>query len=156
MGKDRFKRANGAKHWVQLEHYLLDSPAWKGLTANAKVIYIEIKKRYNGKNNGSLALSSRDAGDALNSSHHTGARALKELVDAGFLAVCTKSSFNRKVKLATEYRLTEARDDRSDHDPLPTKDFMKLKHSRTGEMNSITHETVSPKNGAIRLPQSHP
>ena len=129
MGKDRFKRANGAKHWVQLEHYLLDSPAWKGLTPNARIVYIEIKKRYNGRNNGMIALSSRDAGDAINASHNTGARAIRELLDAGFLVICTGSSFNRKVRLATEYRLTEARDDRDGFDSLPTKEFMKLKHS---------------------------
>jgi hypothetical protein len=133
MGKDRFKRANGAKHWVQLEHYLLECAAWKALTPNARIVYIEIKKRYNGRNNGMLALSSRDAGDAINASHNTGARALRELVEAGFLVICTGSSFNRKVRLATEYRITEARDDRDGFDPLPTKDFMKSKHSGMGD-----------------------
>jgi hypothetical protein len=145
------QRAAGAKHWVMLEHYLLTTPAWGALSANARSLYIEVKRRYNGRNNGMIAFSARDAGDTLNASHHTGARVLQELQDHGFLAVTEQSDFKRKVKVAREYRLTEVRDDRPGLEAPPTKEFARwrppenLKVSRTGEIHSRIRETDAPE-----------
>lgn len=148
----RNKRAGGAKHWVMLEHYLLDTPAWRHLSANARAVYLDLKRRYNGQNNGLISYSAREAGDALAGRHHsTGARALLELQEHGFIAVTEDSSFNRKTKEAREYRLTEARDDRPGLEAPPTKEFVRwrapenLEHSRTGEIHSRTYATESTK-----------
>ena len=82
----RNKRAGGAKHWVMLEHYLMDTPAWRHLSANARAVYLDLKRRYNGQNNGLISYSAREAGDALAGRHHsTGARALLELQEHGFI-----------------------------------------------------------------------
>lgn len=150
------KRAGGAKHWIMLEHYLLDTPAWRALTPNAKAVYIELKRRYNGKNNGLLSYSSRDAGDALGGKHHaTGARALIELQEHGFIAVTEDSNFNRKTKEAREYRLTEVRDDRPGLEAPPTKEFVRWrepensKHSRMGARDSRTDATEREKTGVL-------
>lgn len=101
--------AGGAKHWVMLEHYLLASPAWCDLSANARVVYVELKRRYNGKNNGMLRLSTREAAAIIKAeaSNDTGARALTELADHGFIAVTEDSTFNRKVHVARSYRLRQ-------------------------------------------------
>lgn len=148
----RNKRAGGAKHWVMLEHYLLNTPAWRHLSANARAVYVDIKQRYNGQNNGLISYSAREAGDALAGKHHsTGARALLELQQLGFIAITEDSNFDRKLKLAREYRLTEARDNRPGLEAPPTKEFVRwrapenLKHSRTGEIHSLTHATVDRK-----------
>jgi hypothetical protein len=148
----RNKRAGGAKNWVMLEHYLLDTPAWRHLTPNARTVYLELKRRYNGRNNGLISYSAREAGDALSGKHHsTGARALLELQEHGFIVVTEDSNFDRKLKLAREYRLTEARDDRPGLEAPPTKEFARwrapenLEHSRTGEIHSLTHATVVRK-----------
>lgn len=125
MARKNLKRAGGAKHWVQLEHYLLDCLAWRTLSANAKIAYIELKRRYNGRNNGMISLSSREAGNAIGSSHHTGARALLELTEHGFIEIAEESDFNRKVHIARTYLLTEKRDDRPGHSAIPTKAFMR-------------------------------
>ncbi len=151
MGRRRERRAGGARHWVQVEHYLMDTLAWRALSANAKVIYFEVKRRYNGTNNGTISFSAREAGAALNAHQTTGARALQELQEHGFLAVTEDSTFKRKVKLAREYRLTEKRDDRPGLEAPPTKEFIKWRpsenqnHSSTGAIHSITHATVSAK-----------
>lgn len=135
---------------MQLHEYMLACPSWRALSSNAKVLYQELKRLYHGKNNGDLAMSSRHAGELLNGSHHTGARALAELQEHGFIAITVKSNFTRKVKLATLYRLTEERDDRPGLEAPPTKEFMKWRPlapsestnvSRTGEIHSRTHET---------------
>lgn len=155
MRRGRSKPAGGAKHWVQVEHYLMDTPAWRALSANAKVIYFEVKRRYNGKNNGLISFSSREAGEALNASHQTGSRALNELQENGFLEVTEDSTFNRKVKLAREYRITEKRDDRPGLEAPPTKEFLQWRPpansnvSSIGEIHSSTHETVGHKRGQI-------
>lgn len=150
MSRSR-RKAGGAKHWVMLEHYLLATPAWRALSANARALYVEVKRRYNGKNNGMISFSARDAGDALNASHHTGARVLQELQQHGFIAVTEQSSFDRKVKIARGYRLTEARDDRPGLEAPPTKEFARWiapansNVSRTGEIHSLTHATEGAK-----------
>ncbi|WP_338722385.1 hypothetical protein [Devosia sp. XK-2] len=119
------KRSGGARFWVQLEHWLLDTPAWRHLSANAKVIYVELKRRYNGKNNGEISLSAREAGDAIGASQQTGARALTELSTHGFVEVTEDSSFNRKVHVARRYRLTEVADDRPGLPRTASKDFLR-------------------------------
>ena len=149
------KRAGGAKHYVMMEHYMMDTPAWRSLSANAKVIYFEVKRRYNGKNNGLISFSAREAGDALNQSHQTGSRALNELQDHGFLVVTEDSTFMRKVKLAREYRLTEKRDDRPGLEAPPTKEFIRWRPSQNqnissiGEIHSSVHGTVGQNRGAV-------
>jgi hypothetical protein len=144
-------RSGKRRKFVMLEHYLLDCSAWLDLSTNARCVYIDLRRRYNGKNNGFIAFSARDAGAALNRSHHTGNRALAELVDHGLIAVTENSDFNRKVKLARCYRLTEVRDDRPGASAIATKEFLrwqapeKTKHSLTGENHSRTSETVTTK-----------
>lgn len=151
MGGRRKRMAGGAKHWVMLEHYLLDTPAWRHLTPNAKAVYVDLKRRYNGINNGLITYSAREAGEALGRHHATGARALLELQEHGFIVVTEDSDFNRKLKLAREYRLTEVRDDRPGLEAPPTKDFRHWQprrnpeHSRTGETHSRSGATVNRK-----------
>lgn len=174
----RGKRAGAAKQWVMLEHYLLDCPAYASLSANAKAVYTELKRRYNGKNNGLISFSSREAGEAINATHHTGARALVELQQHCLIEVTEDSTFNRKVHLARQYLLTEAPDDRVGAERLPKKTFMRwspppekiktqshpcdttvapMRHDgekiANSAPNSITHATVKAKSP---VPQSHP
>jgi len=39
--------------------------AWQALTPNERCIYLEIKKRFNGSNNGEIGLGVREAADAI-------------------------------------------------------------------------------------------
>ena len=121
------EKQSPSKYWVQLEHYLLACPAYVALSANAKVVYTEVKRRYRGNNNGLISISSREAAEAIGQKthHSTGARALLELIEHGFIVVTEDSSFNRKVHLARQYRLTEVKDDRPGSKVLATKEFMR-------------------------------
>lgn len=147
-------------HFVMLHNWFLDSDAWRRLTPNARCVYVALKRNYVGDNNGTISFSARQAGAAIGASHHTGNRAITELIDAGFVEVTEESNFNRKVKVARSYLLTEVPDDRPGRSRAPSKAFMrapgKTKHSLMGEHDSRTHETVTAKTTAKTDEQSHP
>ena len=95
--------------FVMLYQDMMESAAWASLDANARTLYVHIVARYNGKNNGRIPFSTREAALTLNVSKDTAARALKELIDRGLIEIVKRSAFNLKrgPDKATEYRLTE-------------------------------------------------
>jgi len=102
------KDSKGARH-VRLYHYMLRSPAWQSLTANARCIYLEMAARYGGvgSNNGRIPYACREAKASLNIGQTTAIRAIWELEDRGFIVAVKKGAFSLKKKHATEWRLTE-------------------------------------------------
>jgi hypothetical protein len=104
LRKDR----KGPRH-VRLYHYMLRTPAWQSLTANARAIYVEIAARYGGagSNNGRIPYACREASASLKIGQATAIRALWELEDRGFIVAVKKGAFSLKKKHATEWRLTE-------------------------------------------------
>ena len=108
MSKYKPKK-NPRGNFVMLYHDIIESAAWKSLDANAQALYVHIAYRYDGKNNGRISISVREAAQALNASKDTAARAIKILIDRAFIAVAKRSGFNLKrgPGRAAEYRLTE-------------------------------------------------
>jgi len=119
-GQNRKGRSRNGPSFIQVPHYLLRSAAWLALKPQARAVYIELAARFNGSNNGQIALSVRDAAQSCNIAKDTAARAFQELIEKGFIAIVTGGSFGYKLRHATEYRLT----DRAYGDKLATKDFM--------------------------------
>jgi DNA-binding transcriptional MocR family regulator len=70
-----------------LAEWLMNTPAWKAASPTARSLYIEIKRRYNGSNNGTIRLSHREAASLLNVTKNTVGRYYKELIRLGFLAM---------------------------------------------------------------------
>jgi DNA-binding transcriptional MocR family regulator len=128
MGK-RNNRERAPRH-VRLYHYMTNTPAWHDLNAVARAIYIEIAKRYAGvgSNNGRIPYSVREAAAELKIGTATASRALGALVDHGFIVSVTKGAFSRKVRHATEWRLTEFPCDVT-NTPIGTKDYMRWQQS---------------------------
>ena len=60
------KHKRGAGRHVQLPEWLQSSKAWATLKPGPRALYVELKRRYNGVNNGRIHLSHRDAAKALN------------------------------------------------------------------------------------------
>lgn len=96
-----------------INHWVMNTPAWKDLSANARAIYLEIMKRYNGSNNGRIGYSVRQGAQELNVSKGTASKAFKELASHGFIVAEQKGSFTYKMdangnrkRLASEWRLT--------------------------------------------------
>lgn len=138
-------RSDSAPRHVRLYYYLLTSPAWKSLTSNARAIYVEMAMRYagHGTNNGRLSYSIGEACRALRIGRATACRAIKELVDRGFIVVAKRGAFSLKLRHATEWRLTEFPCDITG--ATATKDFMRwIPDGRN--TSSVTEPTVPRQN----------
>ena len=92
--------------YFQLHHYMLKCDAWKALSAATVSVYVRIGFRFNGANNGRLALSVRDAASECNLATNTAMRALHELVDLGFIEETRHGGLSKKTRVASEWRLT--------------------------------------------------
>lgn len=127
--KGRSKGSLGS--FVALQHYLLDSPAYRSLTPPVRCAYLEVAYLFNGSNNGRLAISSRRLAERLGVHKSTAGRALNVLTERGFIEVVVPSSFGCKLNRAAIYRLTAFRCDVTGK--LPSKAFMKFpaRESRT-------------------------
>ena len=75
----------GAGRHVQLSEWLQASEAWSSLKPGPRALYVELKRRFNGSNNGAIYLSHRDAGAALNVTADTATGYFAALVDRGFV-----------------------------------------------------------------------
>src|SRR6516225_3840164 len=101
------KSRTGRERYVMLRHWLLDSPAWQSLPGNARALYMELARRYNGSNNGRILYSVREA-IGLHISPATACRLLRILQDRGFIVCTKKGAFSLKTtKDASEWLLTE-------------------------------------------------
>ncbi len=100
------KGRSTTERFLKLEYYMLRSAAWLSLSPVARCVYIELASLYNGGNNGRLALSARDAAERVGCSKNTAARAFAELIEKGFIDLCSRGHFDRKTPHAAEYRLT--------------------------------------------------
>jgi len=109
MPKSRRKTGRSDKdgRHVRLYHWILRTPAWNSLSAEARAIYVEMSSRYHGTNNGQIPYAVRYAANSLGIGKTTAARAIEMLQDRGFIVVMTKGAFSRKNRHATEWRLTE-------------------------------------------------
>lgn len=106
-----------------LTAFMQETAAWRSLTPAARAVYVEMRLRYYGANNGWIALSVRDAAERCNINKDTAGKALSTLQERGFIECATPGGFNRKVRHATEWRLLDVRCDKSG--ALPTKAFMR-------------------------------
>lgn len=134
-------KSGPAKAFVQLFWYVLDSPAYLSLSAPARAALIEVNRGYNGANNGRIILSERTLAERLNCHRDTARRALKELVDKGFIKERIKGSFRVKFRRASEWRLTDRRCDVTGEQQ--TQDFQKW-------------QNPAPKKNKTRAENFHP
>ncbi len=90
---------------------MLNTDAWKALSAPARAVYVQIGSRYNGSNNGRLACSVRDAAKECSIAINTASLAFKELVELGFIEETRHGGLSRKTRIASEWRMTAFRCD---------------------------------------------
>lgn len=98
------KRTREHPH-VRMYWYELNSQAYRHLDNNARALLVEFRALYSGGEN-RVFLSVREAAKRINTTPKTAAKALAQLVQHGFIREIEKGSFNRKVKHATVYALT--------------------------------------------------
>ena len=104
-GMDRKGRSKTGGKFVRLGDGLLISEAWRSLSGSAVKYYIELRRRFNGTNNGDLHLSLEEAKKRLGMAKDTALRAQRELVEKGFIRVAKRGGFHQH--LATTWALTD-------------------------------------------------
>lgn len=115
-------RNDGEGQYVPLPYTMIRSSAFRSLSGGALKVFLEIRTRYNGSNNGKLSLSSQQAADLLGMSKSTVSRAFQELQEKGFLKLRVKGQwYGRK---ASEFITT----DRSVDGNPPTRDWQRWQH----------------------------
>src|SRR3546814_20728966 len=77
----------GAGHYLPIPYGMAQSIAFRSLSGAALKVFIELRCRYNGGNNGALTLSMDEGARLLGISKMTGHRALKELQEKGIVKV---------------------------------------------------------------------
>lgn len=156
MAKSKFRRAQKTDGTgrakldlihVRLYRWVLNTAAWKSLPPVCRALLVELYARYNGRNNGNLFLSVRDAGQALGVSKNTAARAFRILIERGFIRPNQPGAFSWKTGKATTWILTEY----PYANALATKDFTRWT-PETGK-NAVPSEKRSvPPLGQVRTP----
>lgn len=80
-----YKTGRSAQRFVMLSDWLQNSEAWATMKPGPRALYIELRRRFTGTNNGEIFLSQRDAGKALNVTKDTATAYFAVLVERGFI-----------------------------------------------------------------------
>ena len=127
-GKPRIRSPNAKGRsrclppYVKLELWVLRSAAYDRASLAARCLLVELMALYNGRNNGDVWLSVRDAAARLHCGKDRAQRAFAELECLGFIQVNKRGSFHLKVRHATTWTITLF----PVGDEPATKDFMRL------------------------------
>ena len=127
------------ERFVKLTYPLIESEAWRWLRPISKAVYIELKRRYNGLNNGKISLSLSEAAHILKASKSSISKGLKQLEAHGFIKLIKKGYFTGR--MASEYALT---DEQLDGYP-PTREWRRwqpTKPHRRRQMRVIGIQTI--------------
>ena len=82
---DQKGRSKGEGQYAALPYAMLHSPAWRSLSGQAVKVFLELRTRFHGANNGRLILSLEEASRLLGLGKATVQRALDELQEKGFV-----------------------------------------------------------------------
>jgi hypothetical protein len=162
---NNFKKRGGANNagrskfpetFVMLRRYLIQSDAYRSLKPIPRAAYTELRRRFNGRNNGEISCSIREIVAEVHCSKDSASAAFKELQAKGFIKQSRPASFHYKVPHAPTWILTEE----NYGNELPTKDFMRWRVTEENagpDKRTVDPETRTrvpkegPKNGAMVL-----
>ncbi len=148
---NRAQRKKGGPKFVQIYFNMIDAPAWKQLSPVARALYVELKRSYNGTNNGSIGFGCRAAAQALGVGVNTANRAFKDLEFGGFIVATTAGHFSSQGSRATEWRLTEAYDDQTGQ--AATRDYLKSQTEKQNPVPSQRRPVPSQRRNGKILPR---
>jgi hypothetical protein len=131
--------ANGrTKHgrFVALPYAWLEHDAWKDMSVHARVLFVELRRRFNGVNNGEISMSHREAAALLHCSKNSPKRYFNELVSHGFVKPIIKGRYQNR------HASTWAMTCEPLHGTAPTNDwkrYEKKKIAVSGEVQKVPH-----------------
>jgi hypothetical protein len=82
--------------FIKLERDLVRNETWQNLSAGARALLIEIWSWHNGKNNGSVRYSVRQAEASLRCTRKTAIKRFRELEDARLIEATERGGFRWK------------------------------------------------------------
>lgn len=126
MAKHDSRGRGSGSPYIQLHRWFLDCDAWRSLNVYARCLYVEIKRRYNGKNNGAISMSYREAQELVGCSNKPIPAAFRDLIEKGFIKQERRGSF-KGTPFATTWILTELPQDEPERSLVPSKEFMSWK-----------------------------
>jgi hypothetical protein len=108
---DATGRSEGGSPHVRFYAWEIESPAFRALSPVARCVLLELKALYNGRNNGALFLSAREAGRRVGVGRTKAWECLRELQGCGFIRPSRPGGFSWKTGArrgdATCWELTE-------------------------------------------------
>tara|TARA_R110002096_G_scaffold435828_1_gene663693 strand:- start:153 stop:563 length:411 start_codon:yes stop_codon:yes gene_type:complete len=119
MGNNR--RNKKTDSFVQLPRHLIKSKAYRALKPISRAMFVEFLYKYIGNNNGEIFMSVRMAAELLSCANNTAQKAIKDLIDKGFIIPRLKGSFTLKQRHATEWIVTL----HGYNNQIATKEYMK-------------------------------
>lgn len=122
MARRSTKRRDEAH--VRLYRHELESPAYRSLSTDARALLVEFRALFTGREN-RLFMSVREAAKRIGVSEKTAQKALKALIDRGFIRCIEQGGFARKVKHASVYALECQPDNPLAEGATAPKTFMK-------------------------------
>lgn len=126
-----------------LRYWVLDSDAFRDIPpGHAVKLLLRLLTRYNGSNNGSISMSTRQAAEELGCSHNHAAKCFRVLENLGFIRVTQKGAFSWKKRHATTWRLTWL----DCGDEPATKEFMRPDRGRRILINGCLVNPHQKKN----------
>jgi hypothetical protein len=140
---DKKGRSKGTEKFVMVWNHVLRCDAYRSMKALPRAVYFELRRRFNGMNNGKIHCSIRELANEFHCSKDSATAALAELEEKGFIKCARPGSFNYKIRHAAEWTLTEE----SLGEEFPTKEFMRW--TKPKEKSGPENGTVGPE---IRTP----
>jgi len=104
-GVDATGRSKGEDQFVLIPYTMARSPAFRSLSGAALKVWVELRCRFNGGNNGKLSLSWDEAARLLGLSKGTVGRAFNELQEKGFIVMTKRGQWYGR--LATTWAVTD-------------------------------------------------
>lgn len=92
MAKAYKQHKKGQPRFVQMFDWVQQTEAWATMPPGPRTLYIELKRRYSGSNNGQLFLSHRDAAKACHAHRNTVGNWFRVLQERGFITM-TRGAF---------------------------------------------------------------
>ena len=106
MGKYIKNKGRSKQTFVMMRHDIIDSEAYRSLSAVARCVLLEVARRYNGHNNGDIPLSCREAAQLVSVSKDTAGRAFRELLSVGLLRENGENYFYNINRKSRRWELT--------------------------------------------------
>lgn len=85
MGKPYKGKKRGAGRFVQLSEWLQATEAWATLKPGPRALYVELKRRFNGGNNGRILMSIREAAELTNMHRNSIPSYFRDLEERGLI-----------------------------------------------------------------------